>query len=316
MIQYSQSEGAVVVSIHCLVYNHGPYIRKCLEGFIMQNTNFRFEAIVHDDASMDESASIIKGFSERYPEIIKPIFETENQWSKGDGVLANIMFKHMKGKYIAYCEGDDYWTDPLKLQKQVDVLEASPDVSMVYTGFCTVNPDGSPKISPNHEYIKKHAPSGDVFGKFMERNYMMTLTLCLRKCVLKETYINSPYKYDLTLALELSLRGKVAYLADETGCYRRLPTGMMSSKSEKVSKEVGEVCKYYALLFLDGYGIKRSFISSLVVKFHILRHFFYDKEFLSTLIFKDKSLKAILFFFVWPQNLFYRIKYHLMDLLK
>ena len=116
-----------LVTIQCITYNHEPYIRQCLEGFVMQKTNFKFEAIVHDDASTDKTADIVREYAEKYPDIIKPIYETENQYSKSDGSLGRIMNAHTKGKYIALCEGDDYWTDPLKLQKQVDFLEANPE---------------------------------------------------------------------------------------------------------------------------------------------------------------------------------------------
>ena len=76
-----------MVTIRCITYNHEPYIRQCLEGFVMQKTNFRFEAIVHDDASTDGTAAIIREYAEKYPDIIKPIYETENQYSKHDGSL-------------------------------------------------------------------------------------------------------------------------------------------------------------------------------------------------------------------------------------
>ena len=124
-------ESKIIVSIQCLVYNHEPYLRKCLDGFVMQKTNFKFEAIVHDDCSTDGSAAIIREYAEKYPDIIKPIYETENQYSKHDGSLDRIMDSACKGKYIALCEGDDYWTDPLKLQKQYDVLENSHNVILL-----------------------------------------------------------------------------------------------------------------------------------------------------------------------------------------
>ena len=117
----------LMVTIRCLAYNHEPYIRQCLDGFVMQKTNFRFEAVVHDDASTDGTAAIIKEYAEKYPNIIKPIFENENQYRKRDGSLKRIMNEHTHGKYVALCEGDDYWIDPLKLQKQVDFMEANSD---------------------------------------------------------------------------------------------------------------------------------------------------------------------------------------------
>ena len=124
-----------LVSIQCMVYNHEPYLRQCLDGFVMQRTNFKFEAIVHDDVSTDGSAAIIREYAEKYPDIIKPIYETENQYSKKDGSLDRIMREACNGKYIAICEGDDYWIDPLKLQKQVDFLDANLEYGMCYTNF-------------------------------------------------------------------------------------------------------------------------------------------------------------------------------------
>ena len=96
-----------VVSIRCLAYNHEPYIRKALDGFIMQETDFPFEIIVHDDASTDKTAEIIREYEARFPKIIKPIYEIENQYSKRIGSLRRIVNKACSGKYIAYCEGDD-----------------------------------------------------------------------------------------------------------------------------------------------------------------------------------------------------------------
>ena len=96
----------LMVTIRCITYNHERYIRQCLEGFTMQKTNFRFEAIVHDDASTDGTANIIREYAEKYLDIIKPIFETENQYSKHDGSIARILNEHTHGKYVAMCEGD------------------------------------------------------------------------------------------------------------------------------------------------------------------------------------------------------------------
>lgn len=134
-MQDKENVQPLMVSIRCITYNHEPYIRECLEGFVMQKTNFRFEAIVHDDASTDGTAAIIREYAEKYPDIIKPIFETENQYSKHDGSLGRIMDAHLHGKYVAMCEGDDYWIDPLKLQKQVDYMEAHPECSMCHTSY-------------------------------------------------------------------------------------------------------------------------------------------------------------------------------------
>lgn len=123
---------SVKVSVFCLAYNHEKYIGKCLEGFAMQKTNFPFEVLVHDDASTDGTAAIIKEYEKKYPDIIKPIYQTENQHSKGVKIIReNLMFK-AKGEYFAWCEGDDYWTDCNKLQKQIDFLDSHPEYSVCY----------------------------------------------------------------------------------------------------------------------------------------------------------------------------------------
>ena len=120
-----------LVSICCLTYNHENYIRECLDGFLKQNTTFTYEILIHDDASTDGTADIIHEYWEKYPNIIKPIFQTENQYSQGKN-CSNNNYNRVSGKYVALCEGDDYWIDPNKLQKQVDFLEANPDFSACF----------------------------------------------------------------------------------------------------------------------------------------------------------------------------------------
>lgn len=134
-----------LVVIRSLVYNHEPYLRDCLEGFVMQQTTFPFVAVVHDDCSTDGSTAIIREYAEKYPHIIKPVYETENQYSKHDGSLRRVMDEACSkygAKYYALCEGDDYWTDPHKLQKQVDFLESNPDYTMVCSDAVVRTPEG------------------------------------------------------------------------------------------------------------------------------------------------------------------------------
>lgn len=118
------------VSVVCLTHNHEKYVRDALEGFIRQRTDFPFQVLVHDDASTDGTAAIIREYEQRYPKIIRPIYQKENQYSKGVRISKDIIRPLIKGKYVAVCEGDDYWTDPLKLQKQADFMESHPDYSL------------------------------------------------------------------------------------------------------------------------------------------------------------------------------------------
>ena len=122
----------IKLSIVCLAYNHKAFIREALDSFVMQKTNFPFEVIIHDDASTDGTSDIIREYEAKYPDIIKPIYQTENQWGKKH-IWRDIVLPFVRGEYVAMCEGDDYWTDPLKLQKQVDFLDAHSDYSVCTT---------------------------------------------------------------------------------------------------------------------------------------------------------------------------------------
>ena len=125
-----------LVSIRCITYNHEHYISQALDGFLMQETTFPFEIVIHDDASTDGTTDIIKEYENKFPEIVKPIYETENQYSKKDNTMELLILPHLKGKYTAFCEGDDFWTNKKKLQMQVDFLENNPDY-----GFCCTDVD-------------------------------------------------------------------------------------------------------------------------------------------------------------------------------
>ena len=117
-----------IVSVICLAYNHEKYIRQALDSILSQITSYKYEIIIHDDKSTDNTRKIIEEYEKNFPNIIVPVFETENQYSKGNDVI-DISLKHCKGKYIAFCECDDYWNDNNKIQTQVDFMENNKDYS-------------------------------------------------------------------------------------------------------------------------------------------------------------------------------------------
>ena len=217
-----------IVAIECLVYNHEKYLRQTLEGFVMQKTNFPFYAVVHDDASTDSSPEIIREYAEKYPYIIHPIYEKENQFSKHDGSLARIVHAACSNvKYVACCEGDDYWTDPLKLQKQVDFLESHPDYSMCFHTAVQHWEDGRKpdeifKLIENREY------SGE---ELFEQWTAATASVMLRRSVLEsDIYIkarqNKKFIYgDIITWLCAAHEGKVWGMSDVMSVYRRQETG-------------------------------------------------------------------------------------------
>lgn len=231
-----------MVTIRCLVYNHEPYIRQCLEGFVMQNTNFRFEAIVHDDASTDGTAAIIKEYAEKYPDIIKPIFETENQYSKRDGSIRRIMDEHMHGKYIAFCEGDDYWTDPLKLQKQVNFLESHLEYIMSHTNNICYNQNTKCYYPEPCEATKNKLGNNITHEDIIEyARIILTLTVVIRKSVYEQAiksddFVFSSGKFllgDIPLWYTAAKLGKIHYLEDKTSVYRVLENSASHIKGNK-----------------------------------------------------------------------------------
>ncbi len=143
----------IMVSILCLAYNHEKYIGQALESFINQKTNFKYEVIINDDCSTDNTTNIIKYYANKYPDIIKPIYQTENQYSKGVQIINEILIPNACGKYFAFCEGDDYFVDNYKLQKQFDFLESNREYM-----FCVHNSlhvDNNNNIVGKTEIVKK-----------------------------------------------------------------------------------------------------------------------------------------------------------------
>lgn len=154
-----------LVSVLCVTYNHAAYIKSCLEGFIKQKCDFDFEVLIHDDASTDGTQEIIKEYWEKYPEIIKPILQTENQWSKkAGGINLRFNYPRAKGKYLALCDGDDFWIDAEKLQKQVTFLENNSDFSLVCGAYMRIQ-DGkeTPIINTNQVSPEKNDDNGSQF---------------------------------------------------------------------------------------------------------------------------------------------------------
>lgn len=142
-LQGGEQWDSPTVSICCITFNHASYIRSALDGFLMQEVDFTYEILIHDDASTDGTADIIREYTERYPHIIKPILREENQYSKGISNISIFNFPRARGTYIAMCEGDDYWTDPHKLQKQVDYLKEHPHCSLCFHSAKIISVDGS-----------------------------------------------------------------------------------------------------------------------------------------------------------------------------
>lgn len=133
-----------ILSVTVLAYQHAPYIAKALDSILGQDFDRPFEVIVHDDASTDGTSDIIRDYASRYPKVIKPILQTKNQYRLERGRVTRIVYGAATGKYIAQCEGDDFWTDPRKLAKQVALLEGDENCMGSYHDTAVLMMDGTP----------------------------------------------------------------------------------------------------------------------------------------------------------------------------
>lgn len=203
------------------------FIRDCLDGFVMQKTNFPFEVIIHDDASTDGTADIIREYAKKYPDIIKPILQTENQWKKGVSIGPVYTWPKVQGEYVAMCEGDDYWTDPYKLQKQVDFLDAHPDYSVCFHPVRVVWDD---KRMPDyffptkeHRFNKTELELSDL----LKRNFIQTNSVVYRwrkECV--DIFPWGILPGDWYMHLLHAQVGKIGFLPDVMAVYRRNAGGV------------------------------------------------------------------------------------------
>lgn len=218
-----------VVSILCDTFNHEGFIKETLEGFLKQETTFPFEIIVHDDASKDATPAIIKEYAERYPLIIKTVLQKENQYSQKINFWSDVTFPMVQGKYIALCEGDDYWIDELKLQKQVDFLENNPDYVITWTDFYTRK---GTELVPND--FKESLPAVYTvdFDTLFKPYCTYTLTSLFRKeAVDPLDYKKFKYGKDNTLYALALCHGKGAFLNFQAAVYRWHPGGVYSLKT-------------------------------------------------------------------------------------
>lgn len=213
-----------LVSICCITYNHARYIRQCLDGFLMQKVNFEYEIIVHDDASTDGTSEIIRDYSNKYSDLIVPIFQSENQYSKGvRGVYAKFVYPHARGKYIAICEGDDYWIDPLKLQKQVDFLEKNPAFLMSVSKALFFS-------ETNKEFVFMPYNAEEQSVTLKPANVILKGGLYINTCsivfrselnnYMKRRYIKNSPIGDYPLQIVAAMEGKIFYFGDSMCVYR------------------------------------------------------------------------------------------------
>lgn len=232
------------ISCHIITYNQKDFISQCIDGALMQQTDFPFELVIGDDNSNDGTREILLEYQKKYPEIITLNLRTE----RGKGIPGKDNFMSTlalcKGEYISLCDGDDYWTDPLKLQKQVGFLEANPDYVLCFHPIKILKPDGSivadfvTKVPEKHETIEDLARLG---------NYIHTPSAVFRNVIpeLPYEFLLSPIG-DYFMYMMLAEHGKIKYLKDEMAVYRH---GVGIFSGEAATKMAKTSLKMFSCIF-------------------------------------------------------------------
>lgn len=211
-----------LVSIVSFTYNHENYISECIEGFLMQETTFPVEIIIHDDASTDCTASILQQYADRYPKLIRLVLQAENQMSKGIGIVTTVVGQ-ARGGYIAVCDGDDYWTDKRKLMLQMEFLDKNANVDIAFHS-CMLREKDKAELQGPFRVQSAHNTVIDV-GKVIagDGGYMPTPSIFFRKHVIEaipSSIFNNSFAGDFLIQIYGSLRGGAGYINRPMCVYR------------------------------------------------------------------------------------------------
>lgn len=228
------------VTVYCLAYNHEKYIRYTLDGFVNQKTTFPFKVVVHDDASTDSTARIIREYTEKYPDIFFPIFQKENQYSKKKRIAYEFIQPLVEGKYMAICEGDDYWCDPYKLQAQYDYMLANPGCSLVVHNTERINENGERlgvlfnSAKYDYDISTDEIIEAGGGGRFHTSSFFIE----------KACFYSRPESFfirglgDYPLAIWASLCGNVHFLSGIMSLYRENSLGSWSDKNKNINADI------------------------------------------------------------------------------
>lgn len=266
--EHNWPEGTVpLVTIRCITYNHVNFIRDAIEGFLMQETTFPVEILIHDDASTDGTAEIVRDYEARYPWLIKAIYQTENQYSKGNKP-GQFLRPLRRGKYIAMCEGDDYWTDPKKLEIQVGYLEENSTLDIAFHPAIQINQETAEK-----KIIGRYRTEDGVvpLSQIITKRYGMipTASTCVRKEILNcldDFMLANPYLTvgDIYLSIFGAKRGGAWYTNGIMSTYRSMATG---SWNKRRSESLNSRTKHRATRIHSFLLLKKAFPEESAVAF-------------------------------------------------
>lgn len=263
---------SILVSVCILAYNHEKYIAQAIESVLIQKTNFKYEILIGEDYSHDNTPYILKKYMDRYPDIIEVTFQDPSKKiyinGKPTGRYNFIsLVSKCSGKYIAILDGDDYWTDPYKLQKQVDFLEANPDFSICFHQVQLLIDRTGELID---DFLTKEVPAVTTIDDLAHKNYIHTPSVVFRNGIEIPEWFNQVPIGDFPLYILLAQQGKIYKMPDVMAVYRIHEKGIIQSRLKDDMSKKSEIQISYAKMYHHLYKhtglliFKRCFIGSLV----------------------------------------------------
>lgn len=254
-----------MVTVICLAFNHEKYIRKTLEGFVMQKTSFGYKVLIHEDASTDSTLQIIREYEKKFPGLFEVIAQKENQYSKGVAITEKFLLPRIEGKYVAFCEGDDYWARADKLQKQYDFMEQNSECSISTHIVQCIHEEGTymNKTIPSEYFQKKIGlqnlviSGGLLTHELLVGEFPFHLSSYFIRTDIYKKYYNEKPQYvkkvrtgDVALLQYMALNGDCGFLSEDMSCYR---VGSVQGWTERTKKSVSSMVKRYedAINYLD-----------------------------------------------------------------
>lgn len=228
----------IAVSVVCHTYNQRDYIRDALEGFLMQKTSFIYEILIHDDASTDGTREFLKEYQQRYPEKIRLILESENQYSKGIDIAKDIILPRARGKYTAFCEGDDYWIYNRKLQEQYELMESDPNIALCYHNALKYEEQKDTLRLSVNNHSSGYIEDRDIICA--SKGWYPTASILARTDFLKERPDFKGATRDVIWRTYMACRGKLYFLNRAWSVYRECAKGSWNEKycnDKKVAAE-------------------------------------------------------------------------------
>ncbi len=288
-------EIAPKVSVIMLAYNHGKYIAEAIESVVKQKTDFPFELIIGEDYSTDNTLEIIKKYQEKYKNI-QLITDEKNV-----GIIANELrvMQQCQGKYIAFCEADDFWVDENRLQKQVDFLDKNEDFGLVHADVNHWEQAKNKLENALNKSNKIQIPSGNIFEFLMLPSHSIkTMTVCLRKDLLEKYYLQDQeimrqeWKLiDISIWLMIAKHSKIYYFDEVFATYRLLNESMSRSKNKQKMYEF-----HQKIIAIKDYFLAENVISENA-KNQLLIHknciFYYDGFAMKNVDLMQKSKSAL-----------------------